>query len=570
MAFEERRSSLVQTGLRSWAFFKILTNLQSISDDKGLSSSVGLRLLRDVLDLPLELQSMIIPHVHSSAFLSPIVVLEESRLLLETTRPMSVLRCIYSKSIDLTSGQDIFLGTSYVENNAYISYLSSKRLSLEDRIVRPPAATTRIRLSSDDVGIRNIEFLDGKQDCMPSQKTVSAPSATWYRLLQSQSGTISTINGVSNDLLLGDVGIGKELGLDPVLNRALEWDTPEPPVIKSSNLYEPHPLPEENTGVWRMTWAPFEPGLRGLLVALTSDKILKIRAWHDHSDVSSITQDQSSFHGNVFWKYFPIGAAEDITNIWVRENPMRHSDSPHILVHTSSKRSTIFGPYISPHSQEEFPFVGLTVDPHADLQSTLNRNQDCHCQISGIYYSTCGPLRKGTGAFGVECNTNAKHLQNGVHCDSDQPAIGNSLGGTSPAWNPVPEHTIYPSQPPGVQNQEWFASTASMEGIEKLEMCRDPSHQKVSYIGLLLHYPDRCESVGQWRWDCQIDTLSRADGDTWLSFKWEGTSEEDHVACVEFGAGKKMTTFNNLWVNVPLSSDVIWWFGHKGNRVWWM
>lgn len=111
--FKSRRSSLVESGLSSQEFLEHLRVCRFHDNRQKFTEQPELGLLHGLIDLPVELRHMIIEHAWSS-FLSPVVVLCESRLLVENARRLSALP---SEFIELSACKDVFFGLINVDNN---------------------------------------------------------------------------------------------------------------------------------------------------------------------------------------------------------------------------------------------------------------------------------------------------------------------------------------------------------------------------------------------------------------------------------------------------------------------
>ena len=134
----------------------------------------------------------------SCSFFSPIVVLSESRVLIENLRLHRAFRDRYTKPINLGLAEVVFFGMTTVGNCQYVSYLSHQCLSPHDKSVRQNFDTFRIRLTIDDVGIRDIEFLRHDKSFL-SDYSSTLNSSLWYKIIRpNDHRTISWIEGFSD------------------------------------------------------------------------------------------------------------------------------------------------------------------------------------------------------------------------------------------------------------------------------------------------------------------------------------------------------------------------------------
>jgi hypothetical protein len=54
---------------------------------------------------------------------------------------------------------------------------------------------------------------------------------------------------------------------------------------------------------------------------------------------------------------------------------------------------------------------------------------------------------------------------------------------------------------------QWFYSSASLDGVGQIRLCMDKQKVHVPCIGVLLIYADHEESLGQWRYDRDIENI---------------------------------------------------------------
>ena len=195
--FQQRRTSLVRAGFSANTLSGILRE-SAVSPIRGCSTRLTLEFYNLLSRLPLELQYVIIAYAWPCFFFSPAVVLCESRLLIEDLRLLETFRDRYTRPINLDLAEVVFLGMTTVENFQYISYLSHQRLSPHDKPACRKSDTFRIRLSIDDVGIRNVEFLSHEKS-FAAEHPSTLNSNLWYKTIQAHDHRgISQIEGFSD------------------------------------------------------------------------------------------------------------------------------------------------------------------------------------------------------------------------------------------------------------------------------------------------------------------------------------------------------------------------------------
>ena len=196
--FQERRTSLIRAGFSANTLSGFLRERATSLERVCSGTRMTIELYRLFSELPLELQYDIITYSWPSSFFSPIVVLYESRVLIGKLRLLRELKDSHIRPISLDLAEVVFLGMTTVGNSQYVSYLSHQRLSSHDKPAYRNSDTLRIRLSIDDVGIRDIEFLShGK--CISSDYTSTLKSSLWYKIIRPRDHrTISRIESFSD------------------------------------------------------------------------------------------------------------------------------------------------------------------------------------------------------------------------------------------------------------------------------------------------------------------------------------------------------------------------------------
>ena len=196
--FQERRTSLIRAGFSANILSGFLGERATSSERVCSATRMTIELYRLFSELPLELQDDIISHSWPSSFFSPIVVLYESRFIIAKVRLLRELKDRHIRPINLDLAEVVFLGMTTIGNSQYVSYLSPRRLSPHDKPAYRNSDTRRIRLSIDDVGIQDIEFLShGKS--ISSNHTSTLQSGLWYKIIRPRDHrTISWIEGFSD------------------------------------------------------------------------------------------------------------------------------------------------------------------------------------------------------------------------------------------------------------------------------------------------------------------------------------------------------------------------------------
>lgn len=144
-----------------------------------------------------------------------------------------------------------------------------------------------------------------------------------------------------------------------------------------------------------------------------------------------------------------------------------------------------FGPWIEEHQREDFVYVPLR-----------KRGEG---RIIGLFYGIWWisreirwPWSRVVTDFSVGCNEGPE--------ESEVPLV--YPWPESPLRSPINEfdqEDFY-----GFPSQDWHFSEAPLEGVVSIERCLHPKRDDDATAGLMLHYRDRREVIGQWNFNWQI------------------------------------------------------------------
>lgn len=158
---KQRRSTTLILALATGiSLHNIPKNIAGTGEPGRIRSILNLYQLLHLL--PLELLQIIVDLAWQCFFFTPVAVFQESC-------NFNYLSSTRSASIELVSSQYIFLGCITYSNIRYISYLSNQRRAPSDEILPLTYETYQLKLAVDDIGIRDICFLDkNKHHQMPN------------------------------------------------------------------------------------------------------------------------------------------------------------------------------------------------------------------------------------------------------------------------------------------------------------------------------------------------------------------------------------------------------------------
>ncbi|KAL8932671.1 MAG: hypothetical protein Q9216_006733 [Gyalolechia sp. 2 TL-2023] len=517
-------------------FRHIFSELDKRRDSHGLSRGCT-DLYLFILRLPTELQRM---HL----FISPAIIFQQTKPLLQSLRDPS------RASIDLTVPSTVFLGQILHRDLTYVSYLSDRRLSQSDRSIWRDTETVRLVVITDDVAIRDIKFL-AKDEELGVGSHYASWAGIYFRSMQPRYNRT-----IRQDLFLRDLDFGEELQIVPAVNNIIEWDTPEAPGLDPRHCYLGY-KPQPYRRPLRMKSMPLEAGTRGIIAAQDSHGILALYAWHPNADIGKIYEDQLYFiyrvgsNARPTWTFFPMRAEEQVLDIFVREHEPRmtvagpalvvqptllhiHTDMLTVdKVRTTAGRSYTFGSHIPGSSQHYIRFVPLK--SRADGV------------VSGLYFNAVGPEHEAIYDLAITCRPHPD-----IHL----------------AWT-RPMQPGLPDLPDEVTRRRWYATSASLNDIAQIQVCRDVPVEGRCCIGLLIYYNDgSCESVGQWRWDFEVDEFVSAQGSMlYLWFKMNDKNTRLLDLGLEASSSTDVSNLEDMRQKVPLRGTIVWCFSDDTVRL---
>ncbi|KAL8941499.1 MAG: hypothetical protein Q9211_001804 [Gyalolechia sp. 1 TL-2023] len=336
------------------------------------------------------------------------------------------------------------------------------------------------------------------------------------------------------DLFLREVDIGEELRVVPPFKNILEWNTEEAPELDPRHCYRAYKSKVYRRPL-RMRTLPLEPGARGFIAAQDSHGILALYGSNARPE----------------WTFFPLAAEEQILDVFVREWEREMIGMPPALmvrilsstfhvnmligdkVRTTAGRSYTFGSYIPARKRRLLRFVPLKT--RADGV------------VSGLYFNAIGPEHDAIYDLAITCRP---------HPDIQ---LASSL----------PMHPQFPESTEDTIFHGWYATSASLNDIAQIQLCKDTSVEEKCCIGLLIHYNNgSCESVGQWRWDFKTDEFLFAQES--MSYLWFKMNEnETRILDIGLKASSSTDTSNpdDMRQEKHLRGDIVWWFTGSRDRL---
>lgn len=88
------------------------------------------------------------------------------------------------ESLVLNTSEPIHVGSVMFDGLEYVSYMNDRPLLPNDHCVHKGAEVLRLMIATDDVGIRNIEFLGNREDTAFGKELDRSTDRLWYRIIQ--------------------------------------------------------------------------------------------------------------------------------------------------------------------------------------------------------------------------------------------------------------------------------------------------------------------------------------------------------------------------------------------------
>ncbi|RAH50564.1 uncharacterized protein BO95DRAFT_404049 [Aspergillus brunneoviolaceus CBS 621.78] len=463
--------------------------------------------------LPMELKALVAELTAPCWYLT---VLGEGRRLLEEWKRRA------PQPKQLTLQHDVWMRRIHCRGIPYVTQLSTAPLeaTATSRVhhLKIPLAMNSIVLSLDAFGLRGIQFID--KDSVPD-----SDESSWYKVLRPRAPAVN-IKVECNDLFVQDIALVS----DGSSSAKWRWSTPVPPAFQPWNAHSLRKNP-------RLDYVAFDANVKGLLACCTDHGMM---GFHGFSDTATRFKEfLELMHwrnntGRKVWIYFPLNQQETITAAWTRRYCLRAREFG-LVLQTSLGRTITFAPP-TPHFMEE-PFKCVPLVKESDGP------------INGVFHDGLDPARVHITAVGVTCSDSFKE------------------GGK--ALDPQPEGPRL--EPPrdldgrlGLSKQNWFMTKAPLQGLVKVQVCRDPEQPHHPVSGLLLVYDDEhIESLGQVRWEYGFseEVLMPAYVET------GAVDGRDCVKSIRSAQEPGVDSGTEGWRALPLTGTIVWWFYYGGDQI---
>jgi hypothetical protein len=108
----------------------------------------------------------------------------------------------------------------------------------------------------------------------------------------------------------------------------------------------------------------------------------------------------------------------------------------------------------------------------------------------------------------------------------------------------------------------WFHSQATLETVQSIDVCKDKT--TTNCLGILLHYADRVEALGQWRFDQLTEKMAGDYVLTCIHFRLNRDGVP-YVKDISFDANPEADSTE--WMTVTLRGRLVWWFSERGGYI---
>ncbi|KAK2766071.1 hypothetical protein FQN54_007586 [Arachnomyces sp. PD_36] len=480
-----------------------------------------------------------------------------------------------------------------------ISNTSLRELHQEDvkeEILKPPPDAEKLVVSTDHIGVRNIQFLKRGFDAL-------SDGSDWYEIIEGFEMTGDRCLRFSRTaLFLQKVRLrllsdsNSESDSDnhfppklPVRNIS-HWSAPNPPNIKPCNMDSRRPSVLSRLS--RLHYVPVQPSTQGPVARRSYTVNMGIYPFKGISTdyTKFVRKMNANREYDLYWMYFPLHTGEKIRYFWTRKShhyyggesgpviavseirtlwtvPIlrtKHNNPQPQQLETTRNRTITFGTYAPAHFLPNLDFKLILKDGDGDL--------------SGIIHDGYDPNNEYMTDIGI---ATTRH----VH-----PKLTDIL-------NPLPENGLQTALQPHSQRDRdrvptldtyaapsvhlrasaaqgatfWHLTKAPLPNLHHIQSCRDTSQPHKPYIGMLLTYTDNSqECLGQFRWDMEIS--NKIEVPVWvrvgtLGHNWEALShprfsENRYIRNVRWGKGE-----GEGWNEIPSKGTLLWWFGEFGDSI---
>ncbi|EMD67359.1 hypothetical protein COCSADRAFT_34185 [Bipolaris sorokiniana ND90Pr] len=278
-----------------------------------------------------------------------------------------------------------------------------------------------------------------------------------------------------------------------------------------------------------MRYVELNEDTQGIIVACAIDGFVSLEACGRGSKPYNYARVTHGFSDRTVYTFMPLHKGDFIAAAWIREPKHDVSSRQSVLVlNTSFQRTCTFGHYVPTEREHRYRFEPL-----------LKQNA---YRITGFCYNDDAVLFSGRLKIGVTY---------------EGKAIGSLTTPPLQAAYTMPKPWIpqwwasSPSLAGASKRRGWNVSSASLARANHVRMFVNNKKSHKPTMGMLLSYEDHQESLGQYRFDCDVEDYDLTgpmcffSGETILGpyIKIICNSEEKPG-----------------WTEIPRAAKLVWWF----------
>ncbi|RAH52461.1 hypothetical protein BO85DRAFT_507292 [Aspergillus piperis CBS 112811] len=425
-----------------------------------------------------------------------------------------------SEALDLD--EDLWISRIVCQYHWYLSQISNMPIEATEGMevfhIQPPQTIHKIIASTDQIGVRWIQFLD--RETTPTQD-----QSPWYEIydVENFEPRLWVVHG---RLIIKKIEID-----DDEATRLLPstWTSPNTPIFHPlQNICCPCHLQEAKFHHMKLG-TPVE-GI--LVIRAGAYDIVGIHNFSGRNKAFWEFLEQVHARGgprtnpSLYWFYFPLNDQEDILMAWDRQ--LEHPDG----------RTNFDGLIVSAS-------ISHLISRTDRLGTNILREGYDIRSVSGIIHDGMDLRFPSVTVFGVTCHS---------------PHDGETRA-------PVPVR--YANGPPGAHPGEdlvpWYMTKATLRGVTRVQVCRDRTQSHHPCLGILMFYADgHIESNGQIRWDYGLDEETCSP----FVVASGAVNEKDTIKDIRNAEDPVVATVHRGgWKPLPSQGILAWWFSELGDRL---
>ncbi|EUC46163.1 hypothetical protein COCMIDRAFT_36123 [Bipolaris oryzae ATCC 44560] len=370
-----------------------------------------------------------------------------------------------------------------------------KNVAFQENTVVDCQNVLSVAVTRDEVGVLDINFQGQFQYSRPG---------LWYRFIQVETDNLELC--VSTKNIIMDVELASIYA--PFWNPYWNYQFLSQPEVRAWYARDCQTsLPQ------RMRYVELNDDIQGIIVGCCIDGFASLETYDGSGKPHSSARAMDKFSTRTTYIRFPLAQGEFITAAWIREPTDNSSFRQSILVlSTSFQRTCTFGHYVPREDESRYRYEPLV-------------EHNTH-QITGFCYND---------------NGNSSSRQKYIGVTHDEKPI-----------EPLPDPPWQAAfTPPNHWIPQWFMSSACLAGAIRVQTFVNNKESHRPTMGMLLSYESHQESIGQYRFDWDVEDL---DVTAPMYFFSGDTKFGPYVKVICNGEEKPD------WKKIPRTARLVWWF----------